>query len=538
MTRALSLAFVSLLAALPAQYDPKAPEPVDRFKGTLILSSGEAVPAEAKQAFDQLAAKPILHLRPKQGDLGEKLAACKSIWIDWEDAGAFVEKYRGTKVAARLRQLVKEGGVIGAHGQVVNVLTKRSYSGPIGGLDLVPGAILVEDFGDHAECVLRRTLLATLEKHPSLVGLGIERDTALIIHERWLDVVGKGSAHAILAASKKRPLRSDKMNRKVSPASQLDILKKRTGRTSFGRRRRGRGGNNAFRPRKLGDLMALNRAALARVAKRFPAWSPEEPNVPKGTHSSSSVVVARPRGLMEKFIELAGGKDAPLLYIPCQESEQVRGTPGILRSWKRMGCTNVDFIHTKDRGKANSDKELLGKLKKAKGIFLGGGRQWNFVDSYQNTTAHKLMHGVLERGGVIAGSSAGASIQAAYMVRGNSLGNLDAMAEGYETGLGFITGIAVDQHFSQRGRLPDMTGLVDTYPELLGVGLDEAASIIVRGSVAECFSRKGRFVHFYDRTKPVVEGEPDYIKLESGQKFDLKTRKVLQAPKPAEKTKK
>ena len=65
------------------------------------------------------------------------------------------------------------------------------------------------------------------------------------------------------------------------------------------------------------------------------------------------------------------------------------------------------------------------------------------------------------------------------MVRGNSLGNLDAMAEGYETGLGFLTGVGIDQHFTQRGRLPDMTGLMKVYPELLGSGLERA--IVMRG---------------------------------------------------------
>ena len=63
------------------------------------------------------------------------------------------------------------------------------------------------------------------------------------------------------------------------------------------------------------------------------------------------------------------------------------------------------------------------------------------------------MHDVLERGGVIGGSSAGASIQGDYMPRGDPLGNLNIIAEGYERGLGFITGVAINvdselEHFS------------------------------------------------------------------------------------------
>jgi cyanophycinase len=205
----------------------------------------------------------------------------------------------------------------------------------------------------------------------------------------------------------------------------------------------------------------------------------------------------------------------------------------MLKSWRSAGVANVDWIHTKDRKEADTNKILLNKIRKAKGIWFGGGRQWNFVDSYQNTTAHKLMHEVLARGGVIGGSSAGASIQGSYLARANPLGNIDSMAEGYETGLGFLTGVAIDQHFSQRGRLPDMTALVDTYPELLGIGLDEASSIIVQGKIATAFSREGRNIHIYDRRKSVAPGEPDYILLAHGQRFDLQERKVLGPTAPA-----
>jgi len=102
---------------------------------------------------------------------------------------------------------------------------------------------------------------------------------------------------------------------------------------------------------------------------------------------------------------------------------------------------------------------------------------------------------VLERGGVIGGSSAGASIQASYMVRGNPMGNVDPMADGYETGLGFITGVAVDQHFTQRGRLPDMTEVMDRHPQLLGIGLDEAARQAVRETIAHVCRRTSLAPH-------------------------------------------
>ena len=170
-------------------------------------------------------------------------------------------------------------------------------------------------------------------------------------------------------------------------------------------------------------------------------------------------------------------------------------------------------------------KRFWNPLNDATGIWFGGGRQWNFSDSYYGTKAHKLMKDVLARGGVIGGSSAGASIQARYMCRANPVANFDIMAPGYERGLGFIGGIAIDQHFSQRGRQKDMTQLVDRYPQLLGIGLDEGTAIIVKKSDATVVG-KGK-VHFYDRNQPVVPGKPDYLALEDGEAFNLEFRKVI-----------
>ena len=100
------------------------------------------------------------------------------------------------------------------------------------------------------------------------------------------------------------------------------------------------------------------------------------------------------------------------------------------------------------------------------------------------------------------------------------------MASGYERGgLGFIAGVAIDQHFSQRGRQKDMTGLVNTWPQLLGIGIDESTAIIVHKSQAEVTGRGNVF--FYDRTQPVIKGAADYVALPAGSIYDLAIRVVI-----------
>ncbi|MFP6668247.1 MAG: Type 1 glutamine amidotransferase-like domain-containing protein, partial [Pirellulales bacterium] len=136
---------------------------------------------------------------------------------------------------------------------------------------------------------------------------------------------------------------------------------------------------------------------------------------------------------------------------------------------------------------------------------------------------------------VIAGSSAGASIQAEYMARGDPLGNLNIMAEGYERGLGFLKGVAIDQHFTQRGRQRDMTELVDAYPQLLGIGLDETTAIVVQKQIAKIVGKND--VCFYDRNKPLQKGQPDFEIVRDGGSYDLVKRKILDPGAPKEKPK-
>src|SRR6185503_20085131 len=118
-----------------------------------------------------------------------------------------------------------------------------------------------------------------------------------------------------------------------------------------------------------------------------------------------------------------------------------------------------------------------------------------------------LFRDVLARGGVIGGSSAGATIQGDYLIRGAPAGPNIMMCEGYERALGFLPGVAIDQHFSARNRFKDMSAFMARYPQFLGIGLDESTAIVVHGSTAEVLG-KGK-VHFYDGSVTRKEGEKD-----------------------------
>ena len=158
--------------------------------------------------------------------------------------------------------------------------------------------------------------------------------------------------------------------------------------------------------------------------------------------------------MIDSFIEAAGGKEANLVVLPTAMDDQTARRSGIPPFLEDKQVKSITILPQRWRDEINSPT-FRNALKNATGIWFGGGRQWRFVDAYENTEAIKLFNDVLERGGIIAGSSAGASIQAEYMVRGDPLGNQVVMAEGYERGFGFLKGVAIDQHLTQRNRLDD-----------------------------------------------------------------------------------
>ncbi len=193
-----------------------------------------------------------------------------------------------------------------------------------------------------------------------------------------------------------------------------------------------------------------------------------------------------------------------------------------------FGLQNFTELHTRDRDQANSDA-FIEPLRHASGVWIDGGRQWRLVDAYADTAVEREIKALLGRGGVVFGSSAGASIQASFLIRGapGTLANPEGdntvvVAPGYEVGFGLLPNSAVDQHVEERSRETDLDPVIAAHPELLGIGLDQSAAIIVHG---DSFFVVGGQIAIHDGKKHV--GGASYYLLSSGQAYDLKTRSVL-----------
>jgi len=240
----------------------------------------------------------------------------------------------------------------------------------------------------------------------------------------------------------------------------------------------------------------------------------------------------REGGIPEKFIELAGGTDAKFVIVPTAGGNKnadgtikVYDEESVLRPWKARGLTHVRMLHTADPGVANT-AEFVKPLLDANAVWFEGGRQWNIVDSYANTRTYQEFHRLLERGGVIGGSSAGASIQGDFLVRGAVQGSqlIVAPEPEHHQGFAFLRHSAIDQHVNTRNRWDDIVPLIKDKPELLGIGLSENTAIIVKGDRLEVIGAWKVAVH--DNTRGYQPWEKPYFVLSAGDVFNMKTRRV------------
>ena len=273
--------------------------------------------------------------------------------------------------------------------------------------------------------------------------------------------------------------------------------------------------------------VALLVAPTAVRAQDTPEYGPV-----KGTLLIVGGGSLRDVGITERFIELAGGKDAKIVVVPTAGGNRNQDgslkeykEEDALKSWKARGLTNVQMLHTADRKVADT-AEFVKPLVEANAVWFEGGRQWNLVDSYANTLAEKAFHGVLERGGVIGGSSAGATIQGDFLVRGAVAGNeaIVAPEPEHRKGFAFLRRSAIDQHINTRLRWDDLDPLIKDNPTLLGIGLSENTAIVVKGDTFEVIGAWKVAVH--DNARVYQPWEKPYYVLSAGDVYNMKTRRI------------
>jgi len=261
---------------------------------------------------------------------------------------------------------------------------------------------------------------------------------------------------------------------------------------------------------------------LALAALLLAAVSAQGAPVVKGPERGTLIIAGGGKlgpEILGRFIRLAGGPSAEIVVIPTADGEKAYGPDcACLKIFKALGAANLTVLHALDRQEADSEA-FTAPLRRAKAVWFVGGRQWRLVDSYSGTRTEAEIKALLARGGVVGGTSAGASIQASYLVRGARSGNEIMMAPGYEQGFGLIQGAAVDQHVTARHREGDLDAVVVKHPDVLGIGIDQSTAIEVTNDGFGVLGVGHVFIH--DGAEQPNGGH--YYLMSAGDRFDLKT---------------
>ena len=255
----------------------------------------------------------------------------------------------------------------------------------------------------------------------------------------------------------------------------------------------------------------------------------------------------RKRTILADFVAASGGPEATIAVIPTASSLGPEVMEVYDAVFRRLGAADVIAIRPDNRADAH-DPELVERLAKATGIFMTGGNQLKLSSIVCGTPLADEIVAANDRGVVIAGTSAGASIQSSHMV---AFGGPGATPKQRMTqvaaGIGLLESTVIDQHFDQRNRYGRLLMIVSQSPQLLGIGVDEDTAATVdfvddheiltvsgRGAVT-IMDPSQITTNAYDarRASPLLASGVVLHVLPHGVQFDLTTRTLI-PPRPGD----
>jgi cyanophycinase len=238
--------------------------------------------------------------------------------------------------------------------------------------------------------------------------------------------------------------------------------------------------------------MKKSLAVLALVAA---AWAPVVAQTPKG-----ALVIVGGGGttdaIVSRTMELAGGRNAVVVVLP-QSSATTDAGDSSVKMWLDAGAKSAKKVGFKDA-------DARAAIEAATLIWIPGGDQNRFMDAIEGTGLDDVIRAAYRRGAVVGGTSAGAAVMSERMMTGEA--DLTALVAGkteLKKGLGLWPEGLVDQHFLKRQRNNRLLSAVLERPSVIGVGIDEATAIIVRGDRFDVVGRSAVVV--FDARKAKVD---------------------------------
>jgi cyanophycinase len=191
------------------------------------------------------------------------------------------------------------------------------------------------------------------------------------------------------------------------------------------------------------------------------------------------------KDVLQRFIDLAGGPEQPLMVITAASTVPDDVWELYDAAFTDLGARDFTHVRITSREQAE-DHQLAHRMAQARGIFMTGGDQKRLLAFLGGTQVERAMRHAFNDGACVAGTSAGASALGTHMLtEGKAELAPEKGAVRLGAGLGFISRVIIDQHFSQRHRLNRLLSIIAQSPFLLGAGIDENTALIVQGGAIE-----------------------------------------------------
>jgi len=213
-----------------------------------------------------------------------------------------------------------------------------------------------------------------------------------------------------------------------------------------------------------------------------------------------------------RFTSLAGGPSRTIVVISTAIADSQFVPERLARCESRsaevLGVTRVTCMDARNRDEAN-DSRFVEKIEHADGVWIYGGDEERLVDRYVGTKVVGALQSVLDRGGVIGGTSAGAMILASY---------IPSRASQPVSAFEFLKRTAIAPHFTQRNYESTLRRMLTERPSFRGIGIDESTSIVVHG---------GQFEVIGSGTVTVLDDRKTVLK--PGDKYSLATGSLIRS---------
>jgi cyanophycinase len=184
------------------------------------------------------------------------------------------------------------------------------------------------------------------------------------------------------------------------------------------------------------------------------------------------------RVILKEVARRAGQGTLVVATVASEEPEEM--WPVYHRVFTELGVKRIEHLHVENRDQAEDDAQWPW-LRRARVVFFAGGDQLRITARLGGTPLWDRVRAVYAAGGVIAGTSAGASMMGETMIidgPGEQTHRVRADLH-LAPGLGLLPNALIDQHFAERGRIGRLVGAVAYNPRLLGLGIDENTAIVV-----------------------------------------------------------